>query len=364
MLARSLSHLSDRDLLEAVAEGRLHLSGLLMLAPHLTRDTVATLLAAAEHRTREEIAQLIAERFPAPDVPTSVRPIEAEPQQADALLHSEANPAPTSQQAPGPVPVTTPSHPARVAPLSPGRFELRVTLDETAHEHLRRAQELMSHAVPSGDAAVVVARALETLVRRLERRVCAATTRPSTGIRPSVVKGRRVPSHMKREVWQRDEGRCAYVSTSGLRCGSRSFLQIDHVHPHALGGETRVDNLRLLCRAHDRLEAERLLGERFVSGRCEQARADRALAAETNSAKSRPSAPGHSMSSPPPCRAHIDEVIPALLALKFRRDEARQGAELCKDMADESLAARVKVAIQGLTRGRFLQCTRAPASSP
>jgi 5-methylcytosine-specific restriction endonuclease McrA len=37
-------------------------------------------------------------------------------------------------------------------------------------------------------------------------------------------------------------------------------LQIDHVKPAARGGANTIDNLRLLCAYHNRLEAERLMG--------------------------------------------------------------------------------------------------------
>ena len=53
----------------AVAEGRLHLSAVVTLAPHLTEDTADELLAAAAHKTRAEIELLLAQRCPRPDVP-------------------------------------------------------------------------------------------------------------------------------------------------------------------------------------------------------------------------------------------------------------------------------------------------------
>ncbi len=55
----------------AVADGRLHLSGLSLLAPHLTSESADELLAAAAHKTKREIEQLLAHRFPQPDLPGS-----------------------------------------------------------------------------------------------------------------------------------------------------------------------------------------------------------------------------------------------------------------------------------------------------
>ena len=65
--------------------------------------------------------------------------------------------------------------------------------------------------------------------------------------------GRAIPAAVKRQVWERDQGRCSYVDRrSGRRCGSRYLLQVDHIFPYALGGSAEPDNLRLLCAAHHR----------------------------------------------------------------------------------------------------------------
>jgi hypothetical protein len=56
----------------ALAGGRLHLSAVVLLAPHLTADTAGELMAAAEHKTKAEIEVLLAQRFPQPDVATFV----------------------------------------------------------------------------------------------------------------------------------------------------------------------------------------------------------------------------------------------------------------------------------------------------
>src|SRR3989475_9097334 len=60
---------------DALAEGRLHLSAVLMLAPYLTPQNADELLAAATHKTRAEIEPLLAQRFPRPDLPARVQVI-------------------------------------------------------------------------------------------------------------------------------------------------------------------------------------------------------------------------------------------------------------------------------------------------
>ncbi|MBI2362978.1 MAG: HNH endonuclease [Elusimicrobia bacterium] len=79
-------------------------------------------------------------------------------------------------------------------------------------------------------------------------------------LRSSDSNSRRIPQAVKDAVWSRDGGCCAYVGPAG-RCGSRAFLEFDHVVPFALGGASGdPGNIRLLCRAHNQLEGRRLLG--------------------------------------------------------------------------------------------------------
>lgn len=64
---------------------------------------------------------------------------------------------------------------------------------------------------------------------------------------------------MKRAVWDRDGGQCAFIGTRG-RCAERGFLEYHHAVPFAGGGATTADNLELRCRAHNSFEAERWFG--------------------------------------------------------------------------------------------------------
>ena len=67
-------------------------------------------------------------------------------------------------------------------------------------------------------------------------------------------KGRYIPASVKREVWQRDRGRCAFVAPDGTRCGSEQDLEFHHVQPYAVGGEATTRNIQMRCRAHNGFE--------------------------------------------------------------------------------------------------------------
>jgi hypothetical protein len=52
----------------------------------------------------------------------------------------------------------------------------------------------------------------------------------------------------------------SHADPSGKRCGSRYFLEIDHIQAVALDGGNEPDNLRLLCRSHNTRAAVKTFG--------------------------------------------------------------------------------------------------------
>jgi hypothetical protein len=76
----------------------------------------------------------------------------------------------------------------------------------------------------------------------------------------------RVRSELLRQLVARDGLCCSYVSEDGVRCTARAFLEIDHQEPWARGGRDTLDNLRLLCRAHNQMAAEEHFGKLHAQG--------------------------------------------------------------------------------------------------
>jgi hypothetical protein len=150
-----------------------------------------------------------------------------------------------------------------VTPLAPERFALQVTIGRETHDKLRRAQELLSHTVPSGDVAEVLDRALGALIHELEKRKFAATSKPRASARSSA-NPRYIPAQVKRAVRERDGERCTFVSDTGVRCASRKLREFDHIQEVARGGTACVSGIRLRCRAHNQYAAERTFGASFV----------------------------------------------------------------------------------------------------
>ena len=265
-------------ILGMIADGRLNLNSVLMLGSHLTDENASELLAAAVHKSKSELELMLAQHFPQPELATLVQAVPVS--QSGGSVAASASDARACQLAPAPVGMTTTQQVAqrveasaprpKLTPLAPQRFALQVTLSQEMHDKLRYAQELLGHAVPSGDMAQVLDRALDALIAKLERQKFAATSRMRPG--RGTPKGRHVPAEVRRAVWLRDQGRCTFVSEKGHRCESRTRLELDHVDPVARGGAATVANLRLRCRAHNQYAAEKAFGAGFMQRKREASR--------------------------------------------------------------------------------------------
>jgi len=239
-------------ILEMLADGSLTLTNARLLAPALTPANHRQLLEAATHKGKREILQLVTRRRPLADVSSTTRQL---PTRTASLVFD----APQTMESESPVlEIRPPARPV-VVPLSPKRFKIQFTADEQTHDLLRRAQDLLRRQIPNGDVGEVMAKALKVLVYQLEKEKIAATERPREG-RGSASRSRHVPATVRREIWKRDGGRCAFVAQNGRRCTERGFLEFHHVVPYRAGGEATVDNVQLRCRAHNGYEAELYFG--------------------------------------------------------------------------------------------------------
>jgi 5-methylcytosine-specific restriction endonuclease McrA len=272
----------------AIADGRVHLSGMYMLIRHFSARNVEGLIAAATHKRKREIQLLIAHRFPQAEVPATIRALPSpavhvlqqlrEEPSANTLDAPPACSTSCGQLAPGQVVPATPTRndtclqptPApllargRVTPLAPKVFSVQFSIPESAEDDLRAIQGLLAHQIPDRNIGKVSAVAYKIARGVLEKRKFAATDRPARARQRRKQRSRHVPAHVRRAVWKRDGGRCTFVSKDGTRCDERGGLEFDHVNEFARGGQATIEGMRLLCRAHNQYAAECTYGAQFM----------------------------------------------------------------------------------------------------
>jgi hypothetical protein len=239
--------------LDLLADGSVTLTAVRLLAPHLTGENHRALLESARHKSKRDIEHIVAALRPQPPVPTTVRKLPVPSMPLPSL--PDASPEIVVRAE---TPRNSPSRPAAISPLAPEIYKIQFTMSREMHDRLRQAQNLLRHVVPNPDPAVIIDRALKVSLKELAKSKHAATDRPRrTGA--CAPRSRHVPARVRREVWKRDAGQCAFVGPHG-RCSERGLLEYHHVQPYANGGLTTADNLQLRCRAHNRYEADLFFG--------------------------------------------------------------------------------------------------------
>jgi len=298
-------------LLELLAQGRLHLAGIVLLAPHLTQDNREELLQAACGKSKRQIAQLLADRAPQPDAPTRIRKLpqppatqrptgQANAQQTAPPIPAQAEPqagqapqGPDTQQgataastSAGPTPQAAPrtSQPqsqersrSSIDPLGDQRYKVQFTADAAWVEQLRRAQDLMSHRLPDGDVPQILCQALELLNQRLMKERFAALSKPETKDAPEAQEeeatspgpspSRHIPNDIKRQVAKRDGLQCTFVDDQGRRCEETRFWEFHHLQPWARTRTHQADSLTLRCRCHNQHAARQDFGAQHIEAR-------------------------------------------------------------------------------------------------
>jgi hypothetical protein len=262
---------------EMLERRQLHLTAICEVREFLTAENHRALLIELSGKTKAQIREVLAHQFPQADLRSSLKKL------------------------PG------------LEPLSPGRYRLLVTLSAQQKEKLELARDLLSHANPSGDLAIVLERAIDELLARLEQRRFGRLSsrkpplRTTNSSNVAQTKGRtvervaqsvpvdergergerderdergealeghsaphraRARKHIahdtRRRLLERDGCSCAFVGSDGQRCRARAFLQFHHRRAWAHGGSESADNLQVLCQAHNRLLAERDFGRAHV----------------------------------------------------------------------------------------------------
>ena len=165
-----------------------------------------------------------------------------------------------------------------------------------------------------------------------------------------------MPSDVKRAVHARDGEQCAFVSEAGVRCPERGFLELDHRTPVAQGGQATVANTRLLCKAHNQYEAERIFGAAFMHSR------------RTCTTKARPGtatavmpaqAPAVTASADGPTPPEIEsDALLGLRGLGFSGAEARTALTRTAHLPAPTLEQRLRVALAELHRAQAHRCSK------
>jgi hypothetical protein len=132
----------------------IHLTSVALLSKYLSEENHLDLLSEGQGLSKRALLEMLARRFPKADVASHVRALPVRPGTVAA----------------GPT--------GTLEPLSEARYCLQLSTSHALKEKLELARDLMSHANPSGDIAVVVERGLDLLIAKLQQRRWGQTSQP------------------------------------------------------------------------------------------------------------------------------------------------------------------------------------------
>ncbi len=214
--------------------GKVSMTVLQKLAPHLLVSNHRVLLNESTGKSVRDVERMLAARFP------------------EAI----------------------PTHPKEViTPLDETRISLSFIADKEFELLLQDSKAFLSHKYPDGNLVDIFREGLKLLLSGRPKvlqgapRILADSVVEKTAAMSAKMKNqtRYIPAKIKEVVWERDRGRCSFVSSGGRACESNYFLEWDHVIPFSTGGRgDDPDNIRILCRSHNRLMAHDFFGRPFV----------------------------------------------------------------------------------------------------
>ena len=272
------------QILVALAENRMSLTVAGLLAPVLTESNVEKLLSDCAGMTKREVEEYLVAFRPKPVFAPSIRKTPSRPQE-----DRWASTSPRQE-------TTSPPPPLRVSrsilePARPELFNFRFAADRKFKEKFDRLAEVLGVENPLHHMAEIMEQAMDIaldkkdLKRKRARRLARATkrrgetprekTRPDeffAGEKDEKANSRYIPSAVRERVHERAGHQCEYKGLDGTRCGSRTGLEIEHERPFALHRSNDERYLRLYCRPHNRLSAERVFGIAFIHQKIDTSR--------------------------------------------------------------------------------------------
>ena len=216
----------------------------------ITPENKSELFAQTEGKSKREVEKVLSNYLPEREVPTKLESVRVScTKEAPAPLFQTASPS-----------------------VSKKTFTITLELTEEEMTLVEEVQKLLSTSKVKdallGSATKLIQRTV-ALKKKRQRRAESKSLPPvavnmAEGVAKAESQSRYIPADVSHAVKQRYNCQCTFIGADGLRCSETRRLQIDHVVPFALGGKSSVANLRLLCPAHNQLEAEKVFGEAAI----------------------------------------------------------------------------------------------------
>ncbi len=128
-------------------------------------------------------------------------------------------------------------------------YRVSFTATKEVFQIVEELQAGMSHKFQGRKATI--AELFEAGVKSLQGELKKKRTPKGKKSTATTKNSRYIPVETRRRVFERDNSECQYRYRDGSQCCSSWGLEIDHVKAVSLGGDSKLSNLRVTCRAHN-----------------------------------------------------------------------------------------------------------------
>ena len=196
-------------------------------------------------------------------------------------------------------PLPSPSPPGLLEPARPELYNFRFAAGKAFKEKLVRLAEVLGVENPERNMKEVLERALDLALerkdpqKRQERRLERERKRGAPSdmkTRPDEIRGsdhgasapaksRHIPLEVRERVLEQAGYQCEFSGPDGVRCSSRTGLEIEHERPFAIFQSHDEHFLRAYCSRRNRFSAERTYGVDFIRQKIDEKKRERASVA-------------------------------------------------------------------------------------
>jgi len=252
-IAAARVYRDNPEVYQKLIGGELTLCAVAELAKVISPKNKAELFSKVEGKSKQEVQSVVAE-YRAPET-------GSKRQESIRVRQVKRSPVPLLKTQPAP---STEEPHAR-------SYTVTLELSEEEMAVVHEAQTILSTAKVKETllkSARKVVQQHKSLKAKREQRVANSKVDkealPPAAVNKEKIRSRYIPADVRHAVEMRDGSRCTFVAPDGTRCCETCNLEFDHVEPWALGGNSTVENLRLACKAHNQLYAEKIFGREMI----------------------------------------------------------------------------------------------------
>ena len=228
------------EILDLLETGAIHLTTMTLISPYVKEENKEILLQGVQRKSKQEIETFLASLFPMTrSIPDKIRRLPLPKRETPAQERVSTEPIASSNQN--------------------DSLAQNLSLFDQKGEVAQKgtiASDSSNGALEAKRKVRIEFSADESVAIKIEKREKkgGASRKEEPTLRHNKlgkIQTRYIPANIRFQVWKRDGGQCRYQEADGRRCQERGGLEIDHVFPWSLGGDSRLQNLRLLCRTHN-----------------------------------------------------------------------------------------------------------------